>query len=147
MGISFHSEFPGFQITHKRRIRSWITQQILDRGKKPAEIAFIFTSNEDLKKINRTYLNHNYFTDVITFGYGDEDHISGDIFISVEEVQINAGRFGTHFEEEMRRVMIHGILHLLGYRDGNDKEREKMKKMEEDALILWQKGESGDHGI
>jgi probable rRNA maturation factor len=145
--ISFHSEFPGFQIRHKRRLRSWITQLILDRGKSLVEISFIFTSNRDLRKINRTYLNHNYFTDVITFGYGDEKRIAGDIFISVEEVKSNARRFGTVYEEELRRVMIHGVLHLLGYRDENEKERHEMRKMEEDALFLWRKGDSDEASL
>lgn len=137
MGITFHSEHTGFRLTQKERLKKWIGSVILEGKKRPEKIAFIFTSNESLREINRTYLNHNYFTDVITFGYGEEDRISGDIFISVEQVKMNAGEYGITFGEELRRVMIHGILHLMGFDDRNKKERDRMRELEDEALILW----------
>ena len=141
MDITFHSEFAGFELGQKKRHRDWIRAQIRERNKQPVAIAFVFTTNEDLRKINRTYLNHDYFTDVITFGYGEDDRISGDIYISVDQVRGNAGEYGVSFEEELRRVMSHGVLHLLGFNDSNEKERRRMRELEEEALNLWSTGE------
>jgi rRNA maturation RNase YbeY len=87
--------------------------------------------------MNREYLNHDYFTDVITFDYTDKDLIAGDIFISVDQVNINAGEYESMPDEELRRVMIHGVMHLLGYGDSNKKEQEEMRNLEREALILW----------
>ena len=87
--------------------------------------------------MNREYLNHNYFTDVITFDYTERGIISGDVFISVEQVIANAASYDTEPDEELRRVMVHGVLHLMGFRDGTEKEREEMRKLEDEALLLW----------
>lgn len=87
--------------------------------------------------MNRAYLNHNYFTDVITFDYSGEGILSGDIYISVEQVFLNADDYGSEASEELRRVMIHGILHLAGYGDSTVEERKKMRKLENEALNLW----------
>ena len=89
--------------------------------------------------MNQEFLNHNYFTDVITFDYSEGRVISGDVFISAEQVEINAGNYGTEPEEEMRRVMIHGVLHLMAYNDGTEEERESMRQLENEALHLWLK--------
>ncbi len=97
--------------------------------------------------MNREYLNHDYFTDVITFDYSEESVISGDIFISVDQVKINAGIFNEAFEEELKRVMIHGVLHLIGFDDATDEEKAGMRKLENEALHLWLKGDSNDSGI
>ena len=87
--------------------------------------------------MNREYLNHNYHTDVITFDYTDEDIISGDVFISVEQVKKNAHFYRVDAEEEIRRVMIHGVLHLMGYMDSSSEEKEIMREKENEALNLW----------
>ncbi len=91
--------------------------------------------------MNREYLNHDYFTDVITFDYSEGDLISGDVFISVDQVKINAGIYGAEIDDELRRVMIHGVLHLLGFEDSTEAEKAQMRKLENDALHLWLKGE------
>ena len=87
--------------------------------------------------MNREYLNHNYFTDVITFDYSEGESVSGDIFISIDQVRENAKIFAVTEEEELRRVMIHGVLHLIGFRDSTEAEKKVMQKMENDALHLW----------
>ncbi len=89
--------------------------------------------------MNREHLNHNHNTDVITFDYTEGNIISGDIFISIEEVRENAGIYKSPFEDELRRVMIHGVLHMMGFNDARTREREEMREMENEALNLWLK--------
>jgi len=89
--------------------------------------------------MNRDYLNHNHFTDVITFDYSDGDVISGDIFISIEQVEENASFYNVSQSEELRRVIIHGVFHLLGFGDKTPLEKESMRKLENEALHLWLK--------
>jgi rRNA maturation RNase YbeY len=137
VAVSFHKEGVSFQLKEKNRHKRWIHASIKSKAKIPGELAIIFTSNEQLRLMNREYLNHNYFTDVITFDYTEEGIISGDIFISVDQVNLNAATHGTKPDDEMRRVMIHGVLHLMGFRDGTGDEREEMRKLEEEALLLW----------
>jgi rRNA maturation RNase YbeY len=137
--ITFHSEDTHFKLgqrlQHKKWIKSWIESQEAVCG----NLAFVFTSNKHLKLINQQYLNHNYYTDVISFDYTEGKNISGDIFISIDQVVINAGNYGVEESEELRRVMIHGVNHLLGYGDGNEDEKKRMRQMENDALHLWVK--------
>ena len=139
MPVTFHTEKTLFKLgqkfQHKRWINLWIESQEAVCGK----LSFIFTSNKHLRLINKEYLNHNYYTDVISFNYAEDDLISGDIFISIDQVRINAESYNTEEGEELRRVMIHGVNHLLGYDDGNDEEKEIMRQMENDALHLWLK--------
>ena len=87
--------------------------------------------------MNREYLNHNYFTDVITFDYTDETSVSGDIFISIDQVHENAGLYRVTKEDELRRVVIHGVLHLLGFSDSDEEGEKEMRQLENDALHLW----------
>lgn len=139
MAISFHSEGIRFDLKKKNKHKQWIKSVIEFHNKIPGELSFIFTSNEQILLLNREYLNHNYFTDVITFDYAVDNIIAGDIFISMEQVQKNAEFYRVDHEEELRRVMIHGILHLLHFRDKSLKEQETMRKMENEALHLWMK--------
>lgn len=139
MSVSFHTEKSKFNLVrklqHKRWIKLWIESQEAVCG----NLSFIFTTNKQIKLINQKYLNHNYFTDVITFDYTEDNTVSGDIFISVDQVTINAKSYDTCREDEMRRVMIHGVIHLLGYNDETDEDRAAMRKMENEALHLWLK--------
>lgn len=139
MAITFHNQGVTFKLTEKNKHRDWIRRSIEAHRKSTGDIAFIFTSNELLLQMNREYLNHNYFTDVITFDYTDEQMVSGDVFISVEQVRINATHFGSRVADELRRVMVHGVLHLLGFGDDSSDEQRRMRELEEDALHLWQK--------
>ena len=100
------------------------------------DISYIFCSDEVILRVNREYLQHDYFTDIITFDYTEGDLISGDLFISLDTVKTNAEKFGTPYEEELHRVIIHGILHLCGIDDKGPGEREVMEQNENDALEL-----------
>ena len=137
MPVTFHTEKTNFNLEQKPRHKRWIKLWIDSQEAKCGKLSFVFTSNKHLKLINQKYLNHNYYTDVITFDYTEGDLISGDIFISIEQVRINAGSYSTEEGEELRRVMVHGVNHLLGYGDANDEERLTMRQMENDALHLW----------
>lgn len=139
MSISFHSEKIHFELKNKVPHKNWVKKWITAHTKIPGDINFVFTSSEHIKLINQEYLNHNYFTDVISFDYTEKDLISGDIYISIEEVRKNAEFYQTEAEDELRRVMIHGITHLLGFGDENEEEKEIMRKKENDALHLWMK--------
>ena len=139
MSVSFHTEEVNFNLKQKLRHKRWIKEWIAKNYKDPGILSFVFTSNERIRLINQEYLNHNYFTDVITFDYTEGDLISGDVFISVDEVKRNADYYGANIDEELRRVMIHGVIHLLGYQDGNEEEKRIMRKKENEALHLWLK--------
>jgi rRNA maturation RNase YbeY len=139
VSVSFHTEKTEFSLGKKLLHKRWIKQWIESKGAVCGSISFIFTSNKQIKLLNQKYLNHYYFTDVITFGYSDNEVIAGDIFISVDQVRLNAVSYGTDECEEFRRVMIHGVIHLMGYDDGTDEERETMHQMENEALHLWLK--------
>lgn len=139
MSVAFHTEEVQFQLEQKRLHKLWVSEWIHLHQKRPGNISFLFTSNERIKLINQEYLNHNYFTDVISFDYTEGNLISGDIVISVEEVKNNAEFYQTDLHDELRRVMIHGVTHLLGYPDGTKEEKEIMRKKENEALHLWMK--------
>lgn len=137
MAIRFHSEGITFDLKQKIRHKQWIGEWILTSGKLQGALNFIFTSNERLRLINQQYLNHNHFTDVITFDYGDGERISGDVFISLDQVRENALFYNVERDEELRRVMIHGVCHLMGYKDGTEGEKRLMREKENEALHLW----------
>lgn len=141
MAIRFHSQEVKFNLRNKNLHKSWIKNCIAAHERMTGSVNFIYTSNPELREMNREYLNHNYHTDVITFDYTEGDIISGDVFISIDQVRLNADTFSQSFENELRRVMVHGVLHLLGFGDASDTEKERMRKMENDALHLWLKEE------
>ncbi|MCH7534922.1 MAG: rRNA maturation RNase YbeY [Bacteroidetes bacterium] len=134
--IFFHEENISFDLQNEEIIVKWISKSIKDFEKIPGDINFIFTSDEALHKINHTYLDHDDFTDVITFDYSEGDEISGDIYISIDRVRENADNFDQSFENEIHRVMIHSILHLLGFDDKSDKDKTEMTRKEDFYLSL-----------
>jgi len=127
--INFHSEDIDFSLSNPSTISNWISQTIISESKELSFLNFIFCTDEYLHKINVEYLNHDTYTDVITFPYSEGDIIEGDIFISVERIRENAESFKVDFESELSRVMIHGVLHLLGFGD----------KTPEDKILMTQK--------
>lgn len=134
MSLSFHTQTISFDLKQKRLIRTWV-KAIADSEKKHlGDIAWIFCSDDELLDINIRHLNHNTYTDIITFDYTADNFIAGDIFISVERVKENAEKFNVTFEEELHRVMIHGVLHLCGYKDKSREQSELMRKKENNAL-------------
>ena len=126
MNFAFFSEDVSSPKFKRRIVSAWIKNVILAEGKVPGNISFIFCSDDYLLEVNRKYLNHDYFTDIVTFDYVELDIISGDIFISTDRIRENAVEFNTSFENELSRIMIHGILHLLGYKDKSKKDKLQM---------------------
>ncbi len=138
MAISFSQDDIQFVLREKQRIRQWITRVVQDADKRVGEIAYVFCSDETLLRYNRQFLNHDTYTDIITFDYVSGDVVSGDIIISVDRVRENAAQLGNPFVQELRRVLIHGVLHLLGQGDKSEKESKEMRAKEEAALSLYE---------
>lgn len=134
--ILFHKE-TNFEIKHKTKYKSWIKTIILSFEKRVGEINYIFCNDEYLLEINQKYLQHDTYTDIITFDYSENNIISGDIFISIERVKENAGHYSKDFEEELHRVLAHGILHLCGIKDKSEQESKEMREKEDWALKLF----------
>jgi probable rRNA maturation factor len=130
--ISFFEEDITYKLKHKTALRQWITQTIHAEGYKLKELSYIFCSDSYLLQINRQYLNHDTYTDIITFDNSDTDKmITGDIFISIERVRENAVKFNISETDELHRVIIHGVLHLLGYKDKTPVTKQKMTQKED----------------
>ena len=125
--IRFHFT-NSFTLKNKRKIKNWLKDTIVNEKKKVGDINYIFCSKEYLKKMNNDYLSKNYETDVISFDFSKDNKISGDIYISSETVKKNSIIFNVCFNNELKRVMVHGLLHLLNY---NDKSKQELKIMRE----------------
>lgn len=132
--IQYFSENIPMPALKKQKINRWIKQTANNYEKKVGEIAYIFCNNERILEINRQYLQHDYYTDIITFDDSTDTTISGDIFISLETVKSNAEDFSVDFEEELHRVIIHGILHLCGQDDITPELKAEMTRKENKAL-------------
>lgn len=120
----------------RRETTAWIKKVAASHGRKVGDIAYIFCNDEKILEVNRQYLQHDYYTDIITFDYDEDDVISGDLFISLDTVRTNAEQVGATYEEELHRVIIHGILHLCGINDKGPGEREIMEENENKALAM-----------
>jgi len=131
MSINFFNEDVSLPKLKKRKLISWIKNVIQSEGKKVGQVSFIFCSDDYLLEVNKKYLDHDYYTDIITFDYVEENVIQGDIFISVDRVKENSVTFRTIFEDEIHRILIHGILHLLGYKDKLKKDKHLMTTKED----------------
>lgn len=136
MAVSYFAEDVKMPAIKNRETTDWIRRVASGYGKKCGDIAYIFCSDEKILEVNKAYLQHDYYTDVITFDYTEGDKISGDIFISVDTVRSNAEQFGTDYDEELHRIVIHGVLHLCGINDKGPGEREMMTRHENEALKL-----------
>ena len=138
MAISFHFQEVRDSLDQKRKHKSWIKQTIESNKKQVGEIAYIFCQDQYLLDLNKQHLNHNTLTDIITFDLSDDKHtLSADIYISMERVAENAKKFNKSRNEELRRVMIHGVLHLLGWKDKSKTDKQKMRKAEDSALAIF----------
>ena len=134
--ILFFSETK-FQLSQKRPLKNWLGKVIKQENMQIGDINIVFYNDEQLLKLNKQYLHHDTFTDIITFDYSEKNTLHGDICISVERVKENAQKFNYAFEEELRRVMAHGILHLCGYKDKKNEDKQLMTQKEESALLLF----------
>lgn len=122
----------------KRETTAWIRAVAKSYGRRVGEVGYMFVNDDKILEVNREYLGHDYYTDVITFDYDEDDVVSGDVVISLDTVASNAHLFNKTYEEELYRVIIHGILHLCGINDKGPGERERMEAAENKALALRQ---------
>ena len=134
--IDFNYEID-FELSDINHYSDWLSRVVVSESKIEGDLNYIFCDDEYLLGINEQYLNHDTYTDIITFDYCDGDTIAGDIFISVERVKDNAQEYSVSFEEELHRVMAHGVLHLLGYKDKNDQDARLMREKENEKIKLF----------
>ena len=129
--IYLHSEEIEYNYPDPKKLDKWLNDVAAEEHRKIGEINIIFCSDDYLLEMNRQYLNHDYYTDVITFDYSEQDIISGDIFISIDRVRENARLYKQKFIDELNRVIVHGVLHLIGYKDKTGKEQKQMRQKED----------------
>lgn len=134
--ISYNAEGVRMPKLRKRDTSAWIKAVAADYGRTVGEVGYMFVDDEKILEVNREYLGHDYYTDVITFDYDEANVVSGDIVISLDTVRSNAELFGKSYDEEFYRVLIHGILHLCGINDKGPGEREIMEENENKALAM-----------
>ena len=137
--ITYNAEGVKMPQIKRRETTAWIKAVAASHGRKVGEVGYMFVDDEKILEVNREYLGHDFYTDVITFDYDEGDKINGDIVISLDTVRSNAELFGKQYGEELHRVIIHGILHLCGINDKGPGEREIMEAAENAALALRQK--------
>lgn len=134
--INFNYE-NDFTLENEEAIATWLTRVIESENKKEGEINYIFCDDEYLHKINLEYLNHDTLTDIISFDYSMGNELNGDVFVSVERVKDNAVDFNVSFEEELKRVLVHGVLHYCGYKDKTENDEVKMRAKEDEKLAMF----------
>lgn len=139
MPILYQIEEVKMPAIKRRETTNWIKSVVETHGKRVGDISYIFCSDEKILEVNNQYLQHDYYTDIITFDYSEGKIVSGDIFISLDTVKSNSEEFKTNYLEELHRIMIHGVLHLCGVNDKTDKERAYMTECEDKALLLRNK--------
>ena len=139
MAISFTSESVKFSPKQKTKLKSWVETVVKKEKKTPHNINYVFSNDEFLLKLNKQFLKHDSYTDIITFDYNEGKKIAGDVFISVDRVKENAKKFKVAAEQELLRVMIHGVLHLCGYKDKSKSDKAEIRKKEDAALVLFKK--------
>lgn len=137
--ITYNADGVKMPNIRKRTVSAWIKAVAATFGRKVGEIGYMFVDDEKMLEVNNEYLGHDYYTDIITFDYDEGDTISGDLVISLDTVRTNAENFGKDYNEELHRVIIHGILHLCGLNDKGPGEREIMEAHENKALALLEK--------
>lgn len=139
MAINYQAEDIKEPAIKKRAISAWIKKVAKIYSREIGDISYIFCSDAKILDVNKQYLNHDYYTDVITFDYSENNTISGDIFISLDTVKTNAEKFATDPDEELKRVIIHGVLHLCGLKDKSEEDSKNMTQSENQALEIYSK--------
>jgi probable rRNA maturation factor len=135
--IAFSSNGVSFQLKQAKKTREWLTEIASKEGRKIDSLTYVFVSDGFLAKLNEQFLGHNTFTDILTFDYSEKKSIVGEIYISIPRVRENAKTFQQSFENELRRVIAHGLLHILGYQDKTARQSAQMRRKEEACLSLW----------
>lgn len=139
MSIKIYYDQTACKVKGWRKIARLIDEIIINAGKETGEINVIITNDENLRKINIQFLEHDYYTDVITFNYNDDKRINGEIYISSDTVRSNSHDYMTSVNNEMTRVIIHGVLHLTGHNDKSDEQRSEMRRLEDNWLGILEK--------
>ncbi|MCI6161074.1 MAG: rRNA maturation RNase YbeY [Prevotellaceae bacterium] len=134
--ITYNAEGVKMPNIKKRATTAWIRSVAAEYGRKVGEVGYLFVNDEKILEVNNEYLGHDYYTDIITFDYDEDNMVNGDLVISLDTVRTNAEKFGKPYEEELHRVIIHGILHLCGINDKGPGERETMEAAENRALAM-----------
>jgi len=134
--ISFNYELE-FQLENEEQYSSWISNVISSENKKEGDINYIFCDDEYILEINKQYLDHDYYTDIISFDYSVGNELHGDIFVSIERVRENAIEFEVAFDEELKRVLAHGVLHYCGYKDKTEEEELLMRSKEDEKIKMF----------
>jgi len=129
--VSYQNQDVKFSLSGKRINSRWLKEVAQNEGFELGEIAIVYCSDDYLLGINKRFLNHDYYTDIITFDYTEGKVLNGDLLISIDSVRDNASHFGNGFEQELRRVMVHGILHLIGYDDHSEEQKKTMRQKED----------------
>ena len=135
--INFYAEEVALPQIKKTEVKEWIKEVAKKYGKRVGDVSYIFCNDDKILEVNKQYLDHDYYTDIITFDYTEGDKIGGDLFISIDTVKSNSEQFGEPFEKELHRVIIHGILHLCGINDQSPEERANMINNENQALEIF----------
>ena len=123
-----------FSLDNETKVSKWLSKAVKNEGFSVGEIVYAFFDDKDLKELNNKYLNHDCFTDVISFNDSVGSVLNGNIAVSIERVKENSGRYKTSFDDELLRVMVHGLLHFMGYKDSSEKETQQMRDKEDDNL-------------
>lgn len=137
MSINFYAEGMDLPGIDQEGVREWIRRVAGSYGKRVGTVSYVFCTDGKILEVNRQFLKHDYYTDIITFDYTSGKKVSGDIYISLDTVRTNSEQFHTRYEEELHRTIIHGILHLCGINDKGPGEREVMEACEDKALEEW----------
>ncbi len=135
--ISYFSQIPSFKIPNPRKTTAWLKKICASEKRRLHSLTYVFVPDSTLLGMNKQYLNHNTLTDILSFDLSENHKISGEIYISVERVRDNAKSFQQPFEHELRRVIAHGLLHFIGYKDKTRSEKAQMRSKEEAYLSLW----------
>jgi len=132
----FFCEDIDYRLTQKTELRDWLNLVVTDHSKKIKQVNYIFCTDQYLRQINKRFLRHNDYTDIITFDYAEDEYIQSDVFISLERVRDNALTYNVSVTNELQRVLVHGLLHLVGYKDKSPEEKALMTQKEEYYLSL-----------
>lgn len=132
-----------FRLRKTKEIKNWIMQVIRSEKKEPGDLFFIFVNDKYIRQINKEFLEHDYYTDVIAFDYREGEIINGEIYIGVETVRRNTKIYGSTLRNEILRVMIHGVLHLIGYNDKNEVEKKEIGRKEDEYINKFSKEKNG----
>ncbi|MFC2111858.1 rRNA maturation RNase YbeY [Bacteroidota bacterium] len=136
MAIFFHDEKIKSNLKGKRDLKSWITKVIEAENHVPGDINIILTTDRHLKKFNKSFLSRDYYTDIITFDYTEDSVVSGDLYISLDRIKENSRLYKEGEEKELRRVIVHGVLHLIGYDDSDERDKKVMQEKENYFLAM-----------